>query len=1043
MLVAVVLCGAGSAWGETKTETITFSKLGYQNGVKYGTTTQGDVTITFGDGDNDGKYYTTGSGMRIYGEGHATFTASDNLITKVKLTFASSYAPSSSDNRTIWNPNQGVTISNDKTIWEGSATSVSITRPSGSGHWRLQVVEVTYETSGGPTLQESDLAITDAPVALSFDLYNNNSAQTVSFTSSSTGAVTVSESEYVATSVSGNTITVTPVKKTPSAQTITVSQAADDNYQAGTATFTVTVDDKTPFVGGDVTFDATQDKGTSPLLKNGVTFACTNGVLNNGSEYRLYKNSETTFSTNSGKITKIEFTGVSGNPISGFGDTDGLTTNGNNGTWTGSATSVSFTASGAQVRASKIVVTVIPEGAVTPPTISGTTPFLGETTVTITGDDGAVIYYTTDGTDPTTNSTQYTAPFTIRATTTVKAIAVKDNNSSDVATKEFVKTVSYKLNEANGLAADDYIFEFDNAVVTYVNGSYVFIEDANGAILYYKSGSGLTAGKVINGFKNVTWAVFNGQPEATSISDLETTTGEVPVPTTMTIAAILNNPTSNMSKFVKLEGVEASETNDGFNLIQDGNVIAFYGRNSAAVEDGKTYDIIGFLGKHNDNYQFVVYTQDHITELGVEKQDPTIVVADASVAYGSTYTIDDSVIEGGEITVTSGNAAVATVNGLVITPVAVGSVEITVATAENDHYYAGSQTFTLTITQPEGQTEAPTASEGEVLFYESFNLNDGTGGNDNEWSGSIATNNISYDGEAWFVTKANGAKQCAKFGSSSAAGSAQTPDITGVVGTTYTLTFKAAPWASESTNMQVTATGATISGISVDEMTTGQWNEFTATVTPTATTFSVTFEASKNRFFLDEVKIEAPASAAPTESYKIPSSGLGTYCSQYPIDLDELPDGVKAYGVASQSETSVTLTELTGEIKGGVGFIIEGEGNTNLTFTFADSSNEPESLLEGTLAPTYLPAGTAWGLKNGKFQPNLAGTLPEHKAYLPAETSTGGAVKELIIVFNDADGITTTRTITDAATIYDLTGRRLQSTQKGVNIVNGKKILVK
>lgn len=51
--------------------------------------------------------------------------------------------------------------------------------------------------------------------------------------------------------------------------------------------------------------------------------------------------------------------------------------------------------------------------------------------------DGAVIYYTTDGTDPTSESTEYTAAIDVNASMTIKAIAVKDDLTSDVATAEY------------------------------------------------------------------------------------------------------------------------------------------------------------------------------------------------------------------------------------------------------------------------------------------------------------------------------------------------------------------------------------------------------------------------------------------------------------------------------------------------------------------------------------------------------------------------------------------------------------------------------
>ena len=78
--------------------------------------------------------------------------------------------------------------------------------------------------------------------------------------------------------------------------------------------------------------------------------------------------------------------------------------------------------------------------ALASPTISGNTTFTESTQVSLSGPDGAEIHYTTDGTVPTAESALYSEAFTLSATTTVKAIAIKDGQSSEVVSRVFTKS---------------------------------------------------------------------------------------------------------------------------------------------------------------------------------------------------------------------------------------------------------------------------------------------------------------------------------------------------------------------------------------------------------------------------------------------------------------------------------------------------------------------------------------------------------------------------------------------------------------------------
>ena len=79
------------------------------------------------------------------------------------------------------------------------------------------------------------------------------------------------------------------------------------------------------------------------------------------------------------------------------------------------------------------------QATVAAPSFSGNTQFTESTQVTMSGPAGASIFYTVDGSTPTDQSLEYEEPITLSATTTVKAIAIKDGISSAVTSRTYSK----------------------------------------------------------------------------------------------------------------------------------------------------------------------------------------------------------------------------------------------------------------------------------------------------------------------------------------------------------------------------------------------------------------------------------------------------------------------------------------------------------------------------------------------------------------------------------------------------------------------------
>ena len=140
---------------------------------------------------------------------------------------------------------------------------------------------------------------------------------------------------------------------------------------------------------------------------------------------------------------------------------------------------------------------------------AGATPTVSKPTITPNGGsfvdsqeisiscttDGATIYYTTNGNDPTTSSTQYTAPFTLTATTTVKAFAVKSGmENSAIATAEFTKASAMTV--ADAIAALNENSTITDAFVSGVVSQVDEVSTQHGNATYWISDDGTTTSQL-------------------------------------------------------------------------------------------------------------------------------------------------------------------------------------------------------------------------------------------------------------------------------------------------------------------------------------------------------------------------------------------------------------------------------------------------------------------------------------------------------------------------------------------------------------------
>ena len=338
----------------------------------------------------------------------------------------------------------------------GSASGkIAITMKAISKAMYIKSITVTY-TPSTSTKESSDLSFSASTATAK--LGETFTAPTLT-NPHNLDVTYASSDETVATVASDGTVSTLKAGTT----TISATSAETDTYAAGSASYTLTVTPKT-------TGDGTEK---NPYTVADAIALNAAGTLPSDSVYVK------------GIISKIDKIDTSFGNATYYISDDGTTTSqleifrGNN---IGNAKFTSedqllpewtVTVKGVLTLYGKTLemgqgnyITSIVKPSVNVPTITGTTAFLDNTTVTITADEGCFINYTKDGSDPVSSKTARTSDnntvtFDLTATTTVKAVALDANAEMSSA----VEQTFTKLDESNAISVADALTTADGTTV--------------------------------------------------------------------------------------------------------------------------------------------------------------------------------------------------------------------------------------------------------------------------------------------------------------------------------------------------------------------------------------------------------------------------------------------------------------------------------------------------------------------------------------------------------------------------------------------------
>ena len=175
---------------------------------------------------------------------------------------------------------------------------------------------------------------------------------------------------------------------------------------------------------------------------------------------------------------------------------------------------------------------------------------------------------------------------------------------------------------------------------------------------------------------------------------------------------------------------------------------------------------------------------------------------------------------------------------------------------------------------------------------------------------------------------------------------------------------------------------------------------------------------------------------------------FGTICLPVAVTL---PTGLYAYSATAAENNVLTLTKVVegGVLAANAPVVLYSTDpvTTGLPISDAAGAEATGNEFDGTIEAITAPAGTNYVLSKDAndevgFYKYTGSTIPGFKAYY--NVSAGNPVKGFTFSFEDVeDAIRAIETENNNLEIYDIAGRRVQKAQKGLYIINGKKVMFK